>query len=135
MAKILFDAINDIREMVRSSTAGQADPWLEIFKQCKPPGMMDASYCEPVEDAVGKYILGISDEDKRSIWLGTEIGQMEQDEVEDIYIPSIEMDLSVLLLEEVNHYMLVFKNFYKHLNQLQWASCRVQRYYPDQEDF
>ena len=40
--------------------------------------MIDASYCEPVEEAVGKYISEISDEDKRNIWLGTEIGQMEQ---------------------------------------------------------
>ena len=67
MAKTLFDAINDIIEMVRSSTAGQRDTWLEIVKHCEPPGMIAASYCEPVEEAVGKFISGINGEDKRSI--------------------------------------------------------------------
>jgi len=78
MTKTLSDAINDIKEMVRSSTSGQGDPWLEIVNHCEPPGMVDMSYCEPVEEAVKKYISGISDDDKRSIWLGTEIGQMKQ---------------------------------------------------------
>ena len=103
MAQTLCDAINDIIENIRSSSTGQTDPWLEIVKQCKPPGMIDASYCEPVEEAVKKYISDISDEDKRNIWLDTEIGQMEQDTVEDIHITSIEMDLRELLFEEVIH--------------------------------
>ena len=103
MTKTLSDAINDIKEMVRSSTSGQGDPWLEIVNHCEPPGMVDMSYCEPVEEAVKKYISGISDDDKRSIWLGTEIGQMKEDEVDDIYIDSIAMDLQELLFEEVIH--------------------------------
>lgn len=101
MPKNLDDAINDIIEIVRSSTGSQSDPWMEIVKHCESPGMIYGEYCKPIERAIKKYLDEIRDEDKRSIWLDTEIGLMNWDEAEDTDIGSIEMDLEVALFSEV----------------------------------
>ncbi|NIR06610.1 MAG: hypothetical protein GTN82_14410 [Candidatus Aminicenantes bacterium] len=103
MTKSLFDAVQDIIEIVRSSSGSQSDPWKEIVNQCKPPGVIDANYCTPVEKAIEAYISEIGEEDKREIWTETEVGQMHLHEAESIHIGSIEMDLSVALLQEVMH--------------------------------
>lgn len=101
MPKTLFDATQDIINIVRSSSGGQSDPWLEIVKNCKPPGMIEHQYCEPVEQAIKKYISEIADEDKRSIWLDTETGQMDWEDAENIHIGSIEMGLREELFFEI----------------------------------
>ena len=101
MPKTLFDATQDIIKIVRSSSGSQSDPWLEIVKNCKPPGMIEHQYCEPVEQAIEKYISEIADEDKRSIWLDTETGQMNREDAENSLIGSIEMELREELFFEI----------------------------------
>jgi hypothetical protein len=58
-------------------------------------------YCEPVEQAIKKYISEIGEEDKRSIWLDTETGQMDWEDAENIHIGSIEMGLREELFFEI----------------------------------
>lgn len=101
MPKTLFDAIQDIIKIVRSSSGNQSDPWMEIIKNCKPPGMIEHQYCEPVEQAIEKYISEIGEEDKRSIWLDTETGQMNWEDADNIHIGSIEMELREELFFEI----------------------------------
>ena len=93
MPKTLFDATQDIINIVRSSSGSQSDPWLEMVKNCKPPGMIEQQYLEPVEQAIETYISEIAEEDKRSIWLDTETGQMNWEDTENSLIGSIEMEL------------------------------------------
>ena len=101
MPKSLFDAIQDIINIVRSSSGSQSDPWLAMVKNCKPPGMIEHQYLEPVEQAIEKYISKIGEEDKRSIWLDTETGQMNCEDSENIHIGSIEMELREELFYEI----------------------------------
>jgi len=101
MPKTLLDATQDIINIVRSSSGSQSNPWLEMVKNCKPPGMIEHQYLEPVEQAIEKYILEISDEDKRSIWLDTETGQMNWEDAENSLIGSIEMELREELFFEI----------------------------------
>jgi hypothetical protein len=93
MPKTLFDAAQDIIVIVRFSSKSQSDPWMEIVKQCKPPGMIEHQYCTPVEKAIEKYISEIGEEDKRSIWLDKETGQMNWQDAENSHIGSIELEL------------------------------------------
>jgi hypothetical protein len=101
MPKTLFDATQDIINAIRSSSGSQSDPWMEIIENCKPPGMIEHQYCEPVEQAIKKYISEIGDEDKRSIWLDTETGQMNWEDAENSLIGSIEMELREELFFEI----------------------------------
>ena len=101
MPKVLFDAPQDIIKIIRSSSKSQSDPWMEIVKQCKPPGMIEHQYCTPVEQAIERYISEIGEEDKRSIWLDTETGQMNWQDAENIHIGSIEMELREELFQEI----------------------------------
>jgi hypothetical protein len=101
MPKNLFDATQDIINIVRSSSGNQSDSWREIVKNCKPPGMIEHQYCEPVEQAIKKYISEIAEEDKHSIWLDTETGQMNREDAENSLIGSIEMELREELFFEI----------------------------------
>ncbi|MGD2091659.1 MAG: hypothetical protein PVH61_36130 [Candidatus Aminicenantes bacterium] len=101
MPKTLFEATQDIINIVRSSSGSQSDPWLDIVKNRKPPGMIEHQYCEPVEQAIKKYISEIGEEDKRSIWLDTETGQMNWEDAENSLIGSIEMELKEELFFEI----------------------------------
>jgi len=101
MPKNLFDATQDIINIVRSSSGNQSDSWREIVKNCKPPGMIEHQYCDPVEQAIEKYISEIAEKDKHSIWLDTETGQMNWEDAENIHIGSIEMELREELFFEI----------------------------------
>ena len=63
--------------------------------------MIEHQYCEPVEQAIKKYISEIGEEDKRSIWLDTETGQMNWEDAENSLIDSIEMELKEELFFEI----------------------------------
>ncbi len=41
MPKTLFDATQDIINIVRSSSGSQSDPWLEMVKNGKPPSIIE----------------------------------------------------------------------------------------------
>lgn len=101
MPKNLFEATQDIINIVRSLSGSRLDAWMEIVKNCKPPGMIEHQYCQPVEQAIEKYISEIGEEDKRSIWLDTETGQMNWEDAENSLIGSIEMELREELFFEI----------------------------------
>jgi hypothetical protein len=120
MPRSLFDAIDDIIEIIRFSSDSRPDPWAEIVNHCEPIGIIDDKYCKPVEQAVEKYLSRIREKDKRNIWLDTEAGQMEQDEIENIPIESIEMDLGVELFSEVMRQAFSEAEFNRNQGDHEW---------------
>ncbi|MFQ5639434.1 MAG: hypothetical protein ACE5IR_15725 [bacterium] len=83
-----------------NTSSTNANAWEELVSNVDPKGTVLYKFTLPVENAVRKHLSNITDEDKRSIWYETEIGQKSGND-EEYFISSIEMDLQEELFAQV----------------------------------
>jgi len=97
--KVVEEIISRMEKNITISSIG-SNAWDEFVYNIDPNGGVPHKFTLPVEDAVRKQLLNMTDKDKRSIWKETEIGQ-ETGNAEGYPIYSIEMDLQEELFEQV----------------------------------
>ncbi len=103
MSTNLNKAVEEIISLVSKDTktsTSDSNAWDKIVKNVDPNGTVLHMFTLPVENAIRQYLSNMKDEDKRSIWRETEIGQ-DAGSDEEYLISSIEMDLQEELFEQV----------------------------------
>ncbi len=103
MSTDLNKAVEEIISLMAKDTntfSTNSNAWDELVYNIDPNGGVPHKFTLPVENAVKKQLSNMTDEDKRSIWKETEIGQ-EAGNAEGYLIYSIEMDLQEELFQQV----------------------------------
>ncbi len=104
MSTNFYKAVEEIISLMSKDTNSSftdSNAWDELVYNIDPNGTVPHKFTLPVEKAVKKHLSNMTDEDKRSIWKETEIGQGPGSGEGFFLISSIEMDLQEELFEQV----------------------------------
>jgi hypothetical protein len=104
MSTNLYKAVEEIISLMSkdtNSSFADSNAWDKLVYNIDPNGTVPHKFTLSVEKAVKKHLSNMTDEDKRSIWKETEIGQGPGSDEGFFLISSIEMDLHEELFEQV----------------------------------